>query len=152
MKILFICLGNICRSPIAEGVLTHLAGTHDLGHWQVASASTNTYHTGEAPHPMSQKICLDAGIDISRQRARRITPADMEDFDVIFVMAADVMNEVKRLTGTAFDSSKVRYFMETLSPGGPKDVPDPWYGGWEDFVGVYDTIYKGCEKIIGLYK
>lgn len=152
MKILFICLGNICRSPIAEGVLTHLAKIHNLNHWQIASASTNTYHTGDAPHPLSQKICQDSGIDISHQRARKIVAADMEDFDMIFVMARDVLNDVRHLTGSSFNSSKVKYFMDTIYPDTQKDVPDPWYGGWEDFVEVYGLIYKGCEKIIGLYK
>jgi protein-tyrosine phosphatase len=152
MKILFVCLGNICRSPIAEGITKRLANIYGLAHWEIASASTNTYHTGEPPHILSQKTCRNNDVDISNLRARRIKPDDMAYYDVIFVMAKDVMEEVKHLTSSAFDTSKVKLFMDVLCPNQQKDVPDPWYGDWEDFVKVYDIINNGCQKIIALYK
>ena len=86
MKILMVCLGNICRSPIAEGVLRHKVKEHGLD-WTVESAGTNPYHTGEAPHKYSQKVCLTHGIDISGQRARTFTKNDFEAYDVIYAFA-----------------------------------------------------------------
>lgn len=148
MNILFVCLGNICRSPMAEGILKQLAVTKGLTNWQIDSASTNTYHTGEAPHILSQKICRKHQIDISQQRARRIQPQDMEQYDVLFVMATDVMQDIKHILGSAFDSSKVQYFMDVFPNSTQKDVPDPWYGGEADFVTTFDIINEGCKLII----
>lgn len=148
MKILFVCLGNICRSPIAEGILKQQAQQNGLNHWEIDSASTNTYHTGEAPHPLSQKICRNHNIDISKQRARRIKPSDMEQYDIIWVMAEDVMQDIKHIMGSAFDSTKVQYFMDVFPHKATKDVPDPWYGGEEDFVTTFNIIKEGCSHII----
>lgn len=80
MRILMVCLGNICRSPIAEGVMRHLVSGNNLN-WQIASAGTEGYHIGEPPHHYSQKICQKHGIDISQQRARQFVAADLQEFD-----------------------------------------------------------------------
>lgn len=148
MKILFVCLGNICRSPIAEGVLKQLCKHNGLNDWHIDSASTNTYHTGEPPHHLSQKICRNHNIDISQQRARRLKKEDIERYDIIWVMAEDVMQDVKHLLGAHFDSSKVLYFMDVFPNKSTRNVPDPWYGGEEDFITTFRIIYEGCEHII----
>lgn len=147
MKILFICLGNICRSPIAEGVMKKLTKENNLD-WEINSASTNTYHTGERPHKSSQKVCKANGIDISNQRAQRITKADMLYYDKIYVMAKDVEDEMKQIVKHHYDATKVSLFLDALYPDQHMDVPDPWYGTEDGFYPVYDLIYQGCEAII----
>lgn len=150
MRILFVCLGNICRSPIAEGIMKHLIKNKNLD-WYIDSASTNTYHTGEPPHKTSQKVCLENNINISNQRARRISKADIKNFDILYVMANDVKEDVKYILGDHYDDKKVKLFLNELKEYSNKDVPDPWYGGEEGFYPVYDLIYKGCEAIIQKY-
>lgn len=150
MRILFVCLGNICRSPIAEGIMKHLITVKQLD-WHIDSASTNTYHTGEPPHKFSQKVCLENNINISNQRARRISKADIKNFDILYVMANDVKEDVKYILGDHYDDNKVKLFLNELKDYSNKDVPVPWYGGEEGFYPVYDLIYKGCEAIIQKY-
>jgi protein-tyrosine phosphatase len=127
MKILMVCLGNICRSPLAEGILQHKAQQAGLS-WTIDSAGTNGYHVGEEPHRLSQKVALLNGIDISRQRARRFTAADFNRFDKIYAMAEDVVEEMQRIARKDFDATKVDLLMNELYPGKNMDVPDPWYG------------------------
>src|ERR1700759_2065634 len=99
MKILMVCLGNICRSPLAEGILAHKAKEAGLN-WEIDSAGTNGYHVGEAPHRLSQKVAKMKGIDICDQRARRFVAADMDRYDKIYAMADDVVDDIKRIAGT----------------------------------------------------
>lgn len=96
MKILFVCLGNICRSPIAEGVLRHLAEQNDLN-WKIDSAGTEYYHVGERPDRRAIAQCLKYNIDISSQRARQIRARDFEKFDLIYALADDVLDELHSL-------------------------------------------------------
>jgi protein-tyrosine phosphatase len=128
MRILMVCLGNICRSPLAEGILQEKVKKAGLD-WVVDSAGTNHYHTGDAPHPLSQKIALINGIDISQQRARRFTTEDLTQFDKIYALAGDVLNDIQRITGNKFDSAKVDLLLNEQYPGKNLDVPDPYYGG-----------------------
>ncbi len=147
MKVLMVCLGNICRSPIAEGVLQHLADEVGFD-WQVDSAGTNHYHTGEAPHVSSQKVCKENGIDISSQRARRFRAQDFVEYDFIYVMANDVMQDVKKMAGNHFDESKIDFFLNELYAGENRDVTDPWYGTEEGYYKVFEEIKTCCEAII----
>ncbi len=142
-----VCLGNICRSPLAEGILQEKATDNKLN-WIVESAGTNGLHNGEPPHRLSQKISLQHGIDISQQRSRKFVAEDVDNFDKIYVMAADVMNDVKRITGEKFDAAKIDFFLNELYPNKNKDVPDPFFGGEDGYVKVYDTINKTCDIII----
>lgn len=151
MKILIVCLGNICRSPLAEGVLQQKARAAGLD-WIIDSAGTNGYHTGESPHPLSQKVARLNGVDISRQRARRFTAADFNHYDIIYVMAQDVLDDVKRIAQNAFDPVKTLFFLNELHPGEDSDVPDPWYGTEEGYHEVYALIEKTCERIVEKYK
>lgn len=147
MKILMVCLGNICRSPLAEGIMQEKAFKAGLT-WSIESAGTNQYHTGEAPHPLSQKVARLHGIDISHQRARRFSAADFEIYDMIFALAADVMEEMKRIAGKKFDPGKARLLLDALYPGENRDVPDPWYGPEPGYHEVFALIDKACDAIV----
>lgn len=151
MKILMVCLGNICRSPLAEGILQHKVKEAGLN-WEVDSAGTNGYHVGEAPHRLSQKVAKVRGIDIGSQCARKFTAADFDEFDKIYVMAADVIDEMKWITRNKYDASKVDLLMNEIYPGRNMDIPDPWYGPEPGYHEVYDMIEKACDAIIEKYK
>jgi protein-tyrosine phosphatase len=150
MKILMVCLGNICRSPLAEAILQDKAFKAGLS-WSVESAGTNSYHTGEAPHKLSQKVAKLNGLDISHQRARRFTAADFEVYDKIYALAGDVLDEIKRIGGKKFDPNKVSLLMDESHPGQEMDVPDPWYGPEPGYHEVYKMIDKVTDKIISRY-
>jgi protein-tyrosine phosphatase len=150
MKILMVCLGNICRSPLAEGILQDKAFKAGLT-WSIESAGTNSYHTGEPPHPLSQKVAALNGIDISKQRARRFTAEDFAVYDKIYALAEDVMNEIKRISGKKFEHSKIDLLLNELFPGKNMDVPDPWYGPEPGYHEVFTLIDKACDKIIEKY-
>jgi protein-tyrosine phosphatase len=150
MKILMVCLGNICRSPLAEGILQHKAWNTGLK-WSIESAGTNGYHTGEPPHKLSQKVAKRNGIDICSQRSRRFTADDFDNFDKIYAMSADVVEEMKWIAKKKFNAHKVDLLMNELYPGKNMDVPDPWYGPEPGYHDVYEMISKACEKIITKY-
>jgi protein-tyrosine phosphatase len=150
MKILMVCLGNICRSPLAEGILQHKSQLAGLD-WVVDSAGTNGYHVGEAPHHLSQKVAKLNGIDISGQRARRFSGVDFDQYDKIYAMAGDVVEEMKRLAKKQFQAGKVDLLMNELVPGSNMDVPDPWYGTEPGYHEVYKMIDEACDRIISQY-
>lgn len=147
MKILMVCLGNICRSPLAEGILQHRAWEAGL-QWSVESAGTNGYHDGEPPHRLSQKVAKLNGIDISHQRSRRFTPEDFERFDMIYAMANDVVHEMRRIAGSRFRPEKVDLLMNILHPGQDREVPDPWYGAEPGYHEVFRMIDEACTHLI----
>ncbi len=151
MRILMVCLGNICRSPIAEGILRHKVKEHGLN-WTIDSAGTESYHIGEAPHRFSQKICSANGIDISGQRADRFTAAAFGNYDIIYALADDVYREIKRIGGSKADMSKVKLFLEELNEGSNASVPDPYYGGEDGYHDVFGLIESTCDAIINKYK
>ncbi|RYG04255.1 MAG: low molecular weight phosphotyrosine protein phosphatase [Chitinophagaceae bacterium] len=146
-----VCLGNICRSPLAEGILQNKASRAGLD-WTVESTGTNGYHVGEAPHRLSQKVAKLNGIDICSQKASLFESADLDKYDHIYAMAGDVITEMKWLAGPKFDRSKVKLLMDELYPGRNMDVPDPWYGTEPGYHDVYKMIDKACDKIIEKYK
>lgn len=150
MKILMVCLGNICRSPLAEGILQNLAKESGLN-WTVDSAGTNGYHTGEPPHPLSIKVADQNGIDISRQKSRRFTGTDFDEFDLVYAMASDVMADMKRIAGKKFDVNKTNLLLNVLYEGENKDVPDPWYGPEQGYHEVFAIIHNACKGIVKKY-
>lgn len=150
MKILMVCLGNICRSPLAEGILQEKALQAGL-HWQVDSAGTNGYHTGEPPHQLSIKVAKLNGIDISRQRSRRFIAEDVEAYDIIYAMANDVLQDMRRIAKNKFDTNKVSLFLEASFPGEDRDVPDPWSGPESHYHEVFEIIDRNCDTIIKKY-
>lgn len=141
------CLGNICRSPMAEGILQKLADENGLG-WTVHSAGTNGIHTGEPPHKSSQKVCKENGIDITGQRSMDFEAKHFDEYDRIYVFAADVMRDVKTIAGDQFDKSKIDFFLNELYPGKDMNVIDPWYGGEDGYYDVFEQIHKCCEAIL----
>jgi len=151
MKILIVCLGNICRSPLAEGVLKHKAKKAGLN-WTVDSAGTNGYHIGEAPHRLSQKVAKLNGIDICEQKARQFAKEDFDRYDKIYAMADDVLDEMKRIAKNKYDSSRVDLFLNELHPGQNASVPDPWYGPEPGYHEVYKLIDETCDRIIEKYR
>jgi protein-tyrosine phosphatase len=150
MKILMVCLGNICRSPLAEGILQQKASKAGL-HWSVESAGTNGCHTGEPPHPLSQKVARLNGIDICQQRARDFVAKDFEAYDKIYALAEDVLDDIRHIAKNKFDASKVDLLMNELYPGKNMDVPDPWSGPEAGYHEVYKLIDKVCDAIIEKY-
>lgn len=150
MKILMVCLGNICRSPLAEGILQQKAFEAGLA-WSVESAGTNGYHTGECPHPLSQKVAKLNGLDISKQRSRRFVAEDFEHFNKIYALAGDVLDEIHRIAGRKFNPEKADLLMNELYPGKNLDVPDPWYGPEPGYHDVYRMIEAVCERIVSKY-
>ena len=151
MKILMVCLGNICRSPLAQGILEHKAKNAGLD-WHVDSAGTNGYHVGEAPHKFSQKVARANGIDICHQRARNFVKEDMDRYDKIYAMADDVVDDIRSIAREKYDPAKVELFMNELHPGKNMSVPDPWYGPEPGFHEVYKLIDKVCDAIIRKYQ
>jgi protein-tyrosine phosphatase len=147
MKILMVCLGNICRSPLAEGILQDKAFRAGLN-WSVESAGTNGYHNGEAPHPLSQKVAKLNGIDICKQRSRKLKAEDFEVYDKIYAMANDVVNDMKRIGGKKYNAAKVDLLMNEIHSHQDRDVPDPWYGTEPGYHEVYKMIEEACEAII----
>ena len=147
MKILMVCLGNICRSPLAEGILKDKIKKAGLN-WEVDSAGTNGFHVGEPPHPMSQRIAKMKGIDISCQKCRRFEMNDFERFDKIYAMSADVIKEMKWIGKNKYDDSIVELLLNESYPGRNRDVPDPWFGSEAGYHKAYELIDEACEAVI----
>lgn len=150
MKILMVCIGNICRSPMAEGILKKKAQGRGLN-WKVDSAATEAYHLGSPPHPLSMKVCALNEIDISGQRARQVGPGDLDAYDKVYVMARDVYETMRQRMGGHPQWNKVQYFLQELEPDAPRDVPDPWYGEEDGYHEVFELIHRGCEAILSRY-
>jgi protein-tyrosine phosphatase len=150
MKILMVCLGNICRSPLAEGILKNKAAQAGLD-WTIDSAGTNGYHVGEAPHHLSQKVAKLNGIDICSQRARRFVKEDLDRYDKIYAMADDVIDDIRKIAREKYNGEKVVLFLDELYPGKHMSVPDPWYGPEPGYHEVYQLIDKACDAIIHKY-
>jgi protein-tyrosine phosphatase len=147
MKILMVCLGNICRSPLAEGILKHKVRKAGLD-WTVESAGTGNWHIGEAPHHLSQKVAKANGIDICDQKGRQFVKEDMLKYDKIIVMDKDNYEAVKQMSRELWNPTKVDLLLNYSYPGEKRDVPDPWYGKEDGFHTVYEMIDKACEQII----
>jgi protein-tyrosine phosphatase len=145
-----VCLGNICRSPMAEAILQHRARAAGLD-WEVDSAGTNGYHVGEAPHPLSQKVARMHGLDIGRQRARKFVGDDFQRFDIIYAMAEDVLDEMRRIAGRKFDPAKASLLMDEVDPGKAIDVPDPWSGPESGYQEAYRMMDEACAAIVERY-
>jgi len=145
-----VCLGNICRSPLAEGILQDKAFKAGLN-WSIESAGTNSYQTGEPPHVLSQKIAQLNGIDISKQRARKFMAEDFEYFDKIYAMSEDVIEDMRGIAKKKFNENKVELLLNELFPGKNMDVPDPWYGPEPGYHQAFKMIDEACEAIVRKY-
>ena len=147
MKILMVCLGNICRSPLAEGILDAQAKNRGLN-WEIDSAGTNGYHNGEHPHPLSCNVARLNGIDISQQISRKFRAEDMDRFDRIYAMSSDVLLDMQRIAGNHFQPEKTDLLLNVLDPTSNQDVPDPWYGTEAGYHDVFALLEKACTQLI----
>ena len=146
MKIIMVCLGNICRSPLAEGILRHKIKEAGLD-WEVESAGTGSWHIGEAPDPRSQKIAKINGIDISKQKAQKFIPDHFTKFDRIYVMDSSNYRDVVNMALNEDDKNKVELIMNLVEPGKNTAVPDPYYDD-ELYSVVFEMLDEACERII----
>lgn len=146
MNILFVCLGNICRSPMAEGILKKIFTERGIN-GTVDSAGFESFHINDMPDPRAINVAKSYGIDISQKRARIFLKADFDRFDRIYVMDVKNMNDVLELARNDNDRKKVDYLMNIIEPGSNKTVPDPFLSGIEDCDKVYKILEKACQKI-----
>lgn len=148
VKVLFVCMGNICRSPTAEGVFTHLVQNRKLAHrFSIDSAGTHAYHIGDAPDLRSQKAALERGIDISHLRGRKVIFGDFEDFD--FLLAMDDDNHALLVNACPKQHQhKIHYFLNFAPQLKTREVPDPYYGGGQGFERVLDMIEAASDGFL----
>lgn len=148
VKILFVCMGNICRSPTAQGVFeSRVAATELAQRVQIDSAGTHAYHVGEQPDPRASQAAAKRGIDLSRQRARRIEAADFARFDYVLAMDSSNLDDLLSICPEQHQG-KVRLFLEFVGPSVRPDVPDPYYGGPQGFERVLDLVEEGAQALI----
>ncbi len=149
MRVLMVCLGNICRSPLAEGILKAKIKKAGLD-WSVDSAGTGGWHVGELPDSRSIAIAKTKGIDLTDQRARQFEAEDLDDFDLIFAMDSSNYTNIMRFAKTETQKQKVQMIMNMVQPGYNQSVPDPYYDN-DGFALVYEMLDKACDKIIEEY-
>jgi protein-tyrosine phosphatase len=149
MKVLMVCLGNICRSPLAEGILKNKVENMGLS-WMVDSAGTGDYHVGSQPDSRSIAVADKYKIDISGQKARQFKTKDFSDFDLILVMDASNYRNVVNLARNDEDVSKVDLIMNLASPGQNIEVPDPYWNN-DGFEQVFAMLDKACDLLIEKY-
>jgi len=150
----FVCLGNICRSPLAEGVFRHKvkeAGLED--HFDIDSSGTSSYHNGDLPDPGSIRVARRKGIDITGQRSRLFTRQDLERFDYTIAMDASNHNNIRRLADDVQALTGRIWLMrnfeeETDGSGHDLGVPDPWGGGARGFEDVYDIVERSAQNLL----
>ncbi len=146
-KILFVCLGNICRSPMAEGVFRHIAELEGLGgQVEVDSAGTGAWHVGAPPDPRAQNATARRGIDISMLRGRQVKPHDFERFDLILAMDAENHANLLRMAPPEH-AHKVKMFLDYAPETGQREVPDPYFGHSDGFNRVLDLVEAAARGL-----
>ncbi|PKN56203.1 MAG: low molecular weight phosphotyrosine protein phosphatase [Deltaproteobacteria bacterium HGW-Deltaproteobacteria-14] len=147
-SVLFLCLGNICRSPLAEGVFRAEVTRRGLaGEVRVDSAGTGAWHVGEPPDPRSVAVARDNGVDISQQSARRLVVEDFERFDWIVAMDGDNLRTARERQPKGAHARLVP-FMDYVPNAPGRDVPDPYYGGQQGFAHVYALLAAGAGPLL----
>jgi protein-tyrosine phosphatase len=147
MKILMVCLGNICRSPLADGLLRKKVLDNKLD-VVVDSAGTSAYHVGNAPDKRMILTAGTRGVSIENLKARQFTKNDFKEFDLIYVMDKSNLEDVLELTDNKEERSKVSLILNETNPSSDAEVPDPYFGGQEGFVHVYDMLNEATDRII----
>mgnify|MGYP000663406343 CR=1 FL=1 len=143
-KILMVCLGNICRSPLAEGILKSKLPSENF---MVDSAGTGNYHVGDAPDKRSVKVGNKYGVDITKQRGRQFTVSDFDTFDIIYVMDTSNYQNVVKLARNDNDISKVNMILNEIYPNQDYNVPDPYTGGIQGFESTFKMLDEACNEI-----
>ncbi len=139
-----VCLGNICRSPLAEGILKSKVDSQKVF---VDSAGTGGWHVGHLPDVRSIEVARNYNLDITDQRCRRFTAIDFHKFDLIYVMDRSNYKDVLEMASSDLERDKVRMILDELHPGEKREVPDPYYGGTQGFDNVYKLLDRACEVI-----
>lgn len=148
MKVLMVCLGNICRSPLAEGILKNKVSAMELN-WEVDSAGTSGWHNGELPDKRSIEVASRFGIDITDQRSRLITGHDLRNFDLVLAMDSSNYRNIMDLCTSTEEKEKVKLILNYSHPGENRAVPDPYFeGGFEQ---VFYMLEEACDKLIEHY-
>tara|TARA_Y100001968_G_C19421166_1_gene751818 strand:- start:1150 stop:1614 length:465 start_codon:yes stop_codon:yes gene_type:complete len=148
MKILMVCLGNICRSPLAHGILEYKIKLNKLDNIEVDSAGTGSWHIGNKPDQRSIEIANKNGISIQNQRARQITAVDLIEFDVIYAMDSSNYKDIKKLDSSEKNQHKIKLILDEVNSVNNNNVPDPYYGGDNGFEHVFELLDKACNSII----
>lgn len=147
-KICFVCLGNICRSPTAEGVFQHLVNERGLqSYFYIDSAGTSAYHIGEPANSKSQWVANQQGVQLN-SKARRFEKADLEEFDLILAMDHENLKNINQLNGNPGYSDKIKLLREFDPDPEDKAVPDPYYGGMDGFQRVFDVIKRSSGALL----
>ena len=149
MNVLMVCLGNICRSPLAEGILKHKLKQRNI-QTLVDSAGTGGYHIGALPDERSIEIAKKYGIDITDQRARKLRSLDFEEFDLIFAMDTYNFQDLRKLAREE-ELEKIKLILNESHPNKNLSVSDPYYGGKDGFENVYQMLDLACDRIIENY-
>lgn len=142
-----VCLGNICRSPMAQGILEDKIEKEGLD-VEVDSAATSDYHIGDSPDPRAVRKMKEHNIDISNYRGRQIQPIDFEKFDRIYVMDSSNYENTIKVARKDTDQEKVNMILNTVHPGSNRSVPDPYFGEEDGFEEVYQMLDEACDVII----
>ncbi len=150
MKILMVCLGNICRSPLAHGLLREKSETNKL-EIEVDSAGTSGFHAGEAPDPRMRETAKRYGLNIDDLRARKFVRSDFSEFDLIYAMDKSNYSNIIALASNEADKAKVKLILNESNPGKDLEVPDPYYGGDQGFIDVYNMLDLATDKILEQY-
>jgi protein-tyrosine phosphatase len=151
MRVLMVCLGNICRSPLAEGIMREKFRQKNM-EGSVDSAGMINYHEGEQPDSRSIAIARKFGIDITSQRARSFNQTDIENFDLIFAMDTNNMESLHEHTRNKEEENKIQLILEYAGVGERRSVPDPYYGNLKDFENVFLMLDNACEIIANKIK
>lgn len=147
MKILMVCLGNICRSPLADGLLRKKVADNKLN-VLVDSAGTSAYHVGNAPDKRMILTANARGVSIENLAARAFTKSDFKEFDLIYVMDKSNLEDVLELTDIENEKSKVKLILNEVNPGSDAEVPDPYFGGQDGFAQVFEMLNEATDRII----
>ncbi|MCL4115087.1 UNVERIFIED_CONTAM: hypothetical protein GTU68_049501 [Idotea baltica] len=149
MKILMVCLGNICRSPLAEGILKKKAEENGLN-WEIDSCGTSGWHNGKLPDNRSVEVAKKNGLDITYQRSRKLTENDLSEFDIIYAMDSSNYQDIRQLVVNHSEENKIKLILNEAWEGQNRAVPDPY---WDDngFEKVYQMLDEACDKIVEKY-
>jgi protein-tyrosine phosphatase len=143
-KILMVCLGNICRSPLAEGILKSKLSSSEF---IVDSAGTGNYHIGSLPDKRSIQVAEKYGLDITDQRGRQFSVLDFDNFDIIYVMDEFNFENVVKLARNTEDTAKVKFILNEIYPNQNHSVPDPYTGGLQGFENTFKMLDEACDRI-----
>ncbi len=148
VRVLMVCMGNICRSPLAHGIFEHLVAEAGLSdRIEVDSAGTHAYHVGQPPDPRSQDTARSRGIDITAQRARKVMADDFEAFDFVLAMDRDNYAMLEAICPPGREE-RLMLFMQFAPERGEREVPDPYYGGVSGFERVYEMVHAAAQGLL----